>query len=129
MRLIQLHFTRSFLSIVLIFSLVYLYFLGYRLHSKYAWFAGGIISCELSLGESEGLFCESDEKWVERKTFYREKREKNVFTMNEYEDYFQRNWFPEFQCQNEILLGAGDGGKWVNICVFSLIFSRKILIL
>lgn len=118
MSLIQLHFTRSFLSIVLILFVINLYLLGYRLRSKYPWFGGNITSCNFSLSESEGLFCESDEKWLERKTFYREQREKNLFTMNEYEDYFKQNWFPEFQCQNEIRLGELDGGKWVTFQTF-----------
>lgn len=126
MSLIQLHFTRSFLSIVLILFVINLYLLGYRLRSKYPWFGGNITSCNFSLSESEGLFCESDEKWLERKTFYREQREKNLFTMNEYEDYFKQNWFPEFQCQNEIRLGELDGGKWVT---FQTYFSMKIFLL
>jgi hypothetical protein len=65
--------------------------------------------------ESDGFLCESDKKWLKRREFYSKQHEKNILTMNEYEKYFSKNWLPEFQCQNEIRLGEGDGGKWVRI--------------
>ena len=111
MRLIQLNFRRSFFVVVVF--LINLYFLGRNFHWKSHWWYGNDTSCNFSMSESHGLFCESDEKWLERKSFYAEQREKNIFTMNEYENYFKQNWFPEFQCQNEIRLGERDGGKWV----------------
>ena len=77
------------------------------------------------MSESYGLFCESNEKWLERKNFYVQQREKNIFTMNEYENYFKENWSPEFQCENEIRLGENDGGKWVIDISLSSNFSRK----
>lgn len=70
--------------------------------------------CSQSLIESDQLFCESNEKWQKRREFYMKEHEKNILTMNEYENYFKENWSPEFQCQNEIRLGQGDGGKWVH---------------
>ena len=70
--------------------------------------------CEVSLNESDGFLCESDEKWTQRRKFYRETNEKNRMTMNEYENYFKTNWRPEFECEHEIRLGEDDGGKWVR---------------
>lgn len=71
-------------------------------------------SCMLSMIESDQFLCESDEKWQNRRKFYSEQYEKNILTMNEYENYFYKNWFPDFQCQNETRIGVGDGGKWVS---------------
>ena len=71
--------------------------------------------CNLSMIESDQYLCETDEKWQRRREFYSEQHEKNILTMNDYENYFSRNWSPEFQCQNEIRLGDGDGGKWVSV--------------
>jgi hypothetical protein len=64
--------------------------------------------------ESDQFLCESDDKWEQRRKFYSKQHEKNILTMNEYENYFYENWFPEFKCQNEIRLGERDGGKWVR---------------
>jgi hypothetical protein len=72
-------------------------------------------SCNISMIESDQYLCETDEKWQKRREVYSKQHEKNILTMNEYEHYFSKNWFPEFQCQNEIRLGDGDGGKWVSI--------------
>lgn len=72
-----------------------------------------VTSCNRSMIESDRFLCESDEKWAKRREFYSKQHEKNIMTMNEYENYFFKNWFPEFQCHNEIRLGHGDGGKWV----------------
>ncbi|UJR33604.1 hypothetical protein I4U23_021041 [Adineta vaga] len=69
-------------------------------------------SCNISMTESDQFICESDKKWLERRKFYLNQHEENIFTMNEYENYFRKNWFPDFQCSNEKLIGQGDGGKW-----------------
>ncbi|CAF0750355.1 unnamed protein product [Adineta ricciae] len=68
--------------------------------------------CKTSMIQSDRFICESEDKWLSRRKFYLNQREKNIFTMNEYSDYFQKNWFPDFQCPQETLIGRGDGGKW-----------------
>ncbi|CAF4494734.1 unnamed protein product [Rotaria sp. Silwood2] len=79
--------------------------------------------CNRSMIESDQLICESDEKWQQRRDFYSQQHDKNILTMNEYENYFYKNWFPEFQCQNEIRLGQGDGGKWA--CEIAYLKSKS----
>ena len=82
--------------------------------------------CEMSMNESDQYVCESDEKWQQRRIFYAKQHHNNTMTMNEYEKYFEKNWFPEFQCEHEIRLGDGDGGKWVSKCL-SLAAVRTII--
>src|ERR1700722_16368925 len=60
------------------------------------------LSCNVSMIESDQFFCESNEKWQERRQFYSNQRDKNVLAMNEYKNYFRKNWFPEFKCEDEI---------------------------
>lgn len=87
--------------------------LRYKLNYEY-YLKRNDTSCNLSMIESDRFLCESNEKWKKRREFYSKQHEKNIMTMNEYENYFSKNWFPEFQCQNEIRLGERDGGKWVR---------------
>jgi len=82
---------------------------------KYNFSKQNQFSCNISMIESDRFLCESDEKWQQRRQFYSKQHEKNILTMNEYDNYFSQNWFPEFQCQNEIRLGEHDGGKWVRL--------------
>jgi hypothetical protein len=74
--------------------------------------------CNLSMIESDQFICESDENWETRRKFYVKQHERNILTMNEYDDYFSKNWFEEFKCQNETRIGTGDGGKWVRFLIY-----------
>jgi hypothetical protein len=76
-------------------------------------------SCDISMIESDQFICESDEQWQSRRKFYLKQHEKNILTMNEYENYFRENWFPDFQCEHETRIGVGYGGKWVRYEDFS----------
>lgn len=106
---------RYFLLFIFIFLLVNLNLVGKQLQARHrSKTRTNEINCELSMFESDEYFCENEDKWKRRRTFYAEQREKNIQTMNEFEDYFEKNWFPEFQCENEVRLGDGDGGKWVR---------------
>ena len=99
---------------LLLFSLLYFILIRYlfdrrqesQIHS---------LGCNRSMIESDQYLCEPAEKWFKRRAFYSEQHEKNRLTMNEYENYFEENWRPEFQCDHEIRLGDGDGGKWVSL--------------
>ncbi len=86
----------------------------YKFHYEY-YLKRNMTLCNRSMIESDRFLCESDEKWETRREFYSKQHEKNIITMNEYDNYLFKNWFPEFQCQNEIRLGEGDGGKWVRL--------------
>src|ERR1700728_2600744 len=109
MSLMQYNLLRFLFFIIIISFIINFNFLWYKLHLK-----RNDILCNISMFESDQFLCESDDKWKIRKEFYLKQHEKNILTMNEYENYFSKNWFQEFQCQNEIRLGHMDGGKWVR---------------
>jgi hypothetical protein len=110
--------SRDLLRVLLVglflFSLLYFNLIRNLLDRQYASHTRSK-GCNWSMVESDQYLCEPTEKWFQRRAFYSEQHEKNRLTMNEYENYFKRNWRPEFQCDNEIRLGDGDGGKWVSL--------------
>lgn len=114
MSLIQYNLLRVLFVIIIIFFLTNLNFIRYKLRERYNFFQSNQTLCNISLIESDAFLCESDEKWQKRREFYSEQHETNILTMNEYENYFSKNWLPEFQCENELRLGENDGGKWVR---------------
>lgn len=69
--------------------------------------------CQLSLLESDGWFCESDNDWKRRKRLYHLQDRRNRFNDIRHV-FFQNNWEPTIQCAYERRVGTmGDGGKWV----------------
>ncbi|CAF3528945.1 unnamed protein product [Rotaria sp. Silwood1] len=69
--------------------------------------------CQQSLLESDGLICESNAAWNERKHIYRIQDKENMMKRKD-AIYFLSNWEPNFHCSHARRMGAmGDGGKWV----------------
>ncbi len=113
MSIIQYNLFRSLFIIIIIFFIINVNFIRYKFQYKFNLKQNQTL-CNISMIESDQFLCESDDKWEQRRKFYSKQHEKNILTMNEYENYFYENWFPEFKCQNEIRLGERDGGKWVR---------------
>jgi hypothetical protein len=114
MSLVQNNIFRFLFLVIIIFFLINLISVWRKLQNT-SYPKQNQTSCNISMVESDRWICESNEKWQQRREFYSKQHEKNILTMNEYENYFSENWFPEFQCQNEIRLGDRDGGKWVRL--------------
>ncbi|CAF0782653.1 unnamed protein product [Rotaria sp. Silwood1] len=111
MTLLQHNRLRFFILGIIFIFMIKFNFMHHKVQNKNI-FKGTKNSCNLSMIESDQLICESDEIWQKRRAFYSEQHDRNILTMNDYENYFYKNWFPEFQCPNETRLGEGDGGKW-----------------
>lgn len=72
-----------------------------------------VYSCELSLTESDGWFCESDSDWKQRKQVHQiqNKLNRNSESISQ---FFSKNWEPTVHCAFAQRIGnVGDGGKWV----------------
>ena len=70
-------------------------------------------SCELSLTESDGWFCESNTDWNRRKEIHQMQDKRNRNSEAVYH-FFYKNWEPTIHCTFEQRIGnVGDGGKWV----------------
>jgi Methyltransferase domain len=83
-------------------------------------------ACALSMAESHGFFCETDESWVRRKVIasrqYRRQAQGNDIFTNDIAMWWQNNYEPTFSCAYEQRLGnTGDGGKW-GMCGGLLLF-------
>ncbi|CAF0909282.1 unnamed protein product [Adineta steineri] len=111
MGLMQYNRYRFLVTGVIICFIIILYYNRQTIPHKYDMKQNESL-CYTAMIESDQLLCESDEKWQKRRKFYLQQHEKNIFTMNEYKNYFYKNWFPDFQCEHEMRVGEGDGGKW-----------------
>ena len=69
--------------------------------------------CVLSLMESDGWICESNDDWNLRKQLHRVQDRRNRKT-NTVSAFFEKNWEPTIHCSFDQRIGnIGDGGKWV----------------
>lgn len=77
-------------------------------------------TCEKSLKDSHGFFCETDRKWELRKDIARRqqknqeqpRRDRYFFQRGRMGTWFQDNYEPEFSCDLERRIGRpGDGGS------------------
>ena len=69
--------------------------------------------CQLSMKESDGFICESNDIWNERKNTYHGQDQKNLIRRKT-GFFFYDNWSENFQCSNARRVGSmGEGGKWV----------------
>ncbi len=118
MILLQHNLFRLLLLGIIIGLIISFQFIRYKMQYGYN-LKQSKTSCDISMIESDQFICESDEQWQSRRKFYLKQHEKNILTMNEYENYFRENWFPDFQCEHETRIGVGDGGKWVRYEDFS----------
>lgn len=103
-------FFRILIILIVVICLLYIFQSHIGLSSS---FAVLINNCAKSYHESDGLICESNELWNERKILYQIQDKLNLRKLPS-SPYFLKNWEPNFHCSHARRIGKmGDGGKWI----------------